>query len=96
MMSWLISSNQVEQVQKIKILLKGIFSMLEKSKKLLSWITGLSNVVFLNVDGMRHLRGREDMIPIVDYFSIDSLRYLPEDKEPYVLPIHCEQVLLSI
>ena len=29
-------------------------------------------------------------------FSIDSLRYLPKDKEPYVLPIHCEQVLLSI
>jgi len=42
--------------------------MLEKSKKLLSWIIGLSNVVFLNVDGMRHLRGCEDMIPIVDYF----------------------------
>lgn len=25
-------------------------------------------------------------------FSIDSSRFLPEDKEPYVLPIHCEQV----
>ena len=27
-------------------------------------------------------------------FSIDSLRYLPEDKEPYVLPIHCEKTVL--
>ena len=27
-------------------------------------------------------------------FSIDSLRYLPEDKDPYVLPIHCEEVVL--
>jgi hypothetical protein len=27
-------------------------------------------------------------------FSIDSSRFLPEDKEPYVLPIHCEQVFL--
>ena len=63
--SWLISSNQLEEVQKIKILLKGIFSMLEKSKKLLSGITGLSNVVFLNVYGMRNLRGREDMIPTI-------------------------------
>ena len=68
MVSWLISMNQVEQVQKIKALLKGIFSVLEKSKKLLSWITGLSNVVFLNIDGMRNLRGHEDMIPTVDYF----------------------------
>jgi hypothetical protein len=25
-------------------------------------------------------------------FSIDSSRFLPEDKEPYVLPIHCERV----
>ena len=25
-------------------------------------------------------------------FSIDSLRFLLEDKDPYVLPIHCEQV----
>jgi len=25
-------------------------------------------------------------------FSIDSSKYLPLDKEPYVLPIHCEQV----
>jgi hypothetical protein len=60
--SWLISNNQVEQVQKIKILLKGIFNMLEKSKKLLSWIIDHSNVVFLNVDGMKHLRGHKDMI----------------------------------
>ena len=29
-------------------------------------------------------------------FSIDSLGYLPEEKDPYVLPIHYEQVLLSI
>ena len=65
---WLISSNQVEQVQKIKTLLKGVFNMLEKYKKLLSWITALSNVGFLNVNGMKHLRGQEDMIPIVDYF----------------------------
>ena len=27
-------------------------------------------------------------------FSIDSSRLLLEDKEPYVLPIHCEQVFL--
>jgi hypothetical protein len=66
--SWLISSNPVEQAQKIRILLKGIYNMLEKSKKLLSWITALLNVVFLSVDGMKHLRGREDMIPIVDCF----------------------------
>jgi hypothetical protein len=26
--------------------------------------------------------------------SIDSLRFLPKDKEPYILPIHCEQVFL--
>ena len=26
------------------------------------------------------------------FFSIYSLRFLPEDKEPYVLLIHCEQV----
>ena len=25
-------------------------------------------------------------------FSIDSSKYLPQDEEPYVLPIHCEQV----
>ena len=25
-------------------------------------------------------------------FSIDSSRFLPEDKEPYVLPIHCEKI----
>jgi hypothetical protein len=42
--------------------------MLEKSKKLLSWITALLNVVFLIVDGMKHLRGHKDMIPIVDCF----------------------------
>ena len=29
-------------------------------------------------------------------FSIDSSRLLPEDKEPYVLPIHCEQVFLKL
>ena len=28
-------------------------------------------------------------------FSIDSSKYLLEDKEPYVLPIHCEQVFFS-
>ena len=66
--SCLISSNQVEQVQKIKTLLKGMFNMLEKYKKLLSWITALSNVVFLNVNGMNHLRGREYIIPMVDQF----------------------------
>jgi len=27
-------------------------------------------------------------------FSIYSSRFLAEDKEPYVLPIHCEQVFL--
>lgn len=32
--------------------------MLGKSKKLLSWINDLSNVVFLSVDGLKHLRGR--------------------------------------
>lgn len=42
--------------------------MLEKSKKLLSWIIALLNVEFLSVDGMKHLRGHEDMIPIVDFF----------------------------
>lgn len=30
--------------------------MLGKPNKLLSWITALSNVVFLSVDGMKHLR----------------------------------------
>ena len=40
----------------------------DKSKKLLSWIIGLSNVVFLYIDGMRHLRGCKDMIPTMDYF----------------------------
>ena len=29
-------------------------------------------------------------------FSIDSSRLLPEDKEPYFLPIHCEQVFLKL
>jgi len=28
-------------------------------------------------------------------FSIDSSKYLLEDKDPYVLPIHCEQVFFS-
>ena len=68
MASWLISSNLVEQAQKIRILLKGIYNMFGKYKKLLSWITALLNVVFSSVDGMNHLIGHEDMIPIVDYF----------------------------
>jgi hypothetical protein len=42
--------------------------MFGKYKKLLSWIITLLNVVFLSVDGMKHLRGHEDMIPIVDCF----------------------------
>jgi len=42
--------------------------MLGKYKKLLSWIIALLSVVFLSVDGMKHLRGHEDMTPIVDYF----------------------------
>jgi hypothetical protein len=42
--------------------------MLGKSNKLLSWITSLLDVVFLSVYGMTHLRGHEDMIPIVDCF----------------------------
>ena len=28
------------------------------------------------------------------FFSIESSRFLPKDKEPYVLPIHCEQVFI--
>jgi hypothetical protein len=59
---WLISSNPVKQAQKIRILLKEIYNMLEESKKLFSWITALLNVVFLSVDGMNNLRGHEDMI----------------------------------
>lgn len=43
-------------------------NMLGKYKKSLRWITALLNVVFLSLDGMKHLRGHEDMIPIVDYF----------------------------
>jgi hypothetical protein len=66
--SSLISINPIKQAQKIRILLKGIYNMLEKSKKLLSWITVFLNVVFLSVDGMKHLRGNEGMIPIVDCF----------------------------
>jgi hypothetical protein len=54
--SWLISSNTVEKAQKIIILLKGIYNMLGKSKKLLSWITILLNVVLFSVDGMKQLR----------------------------------------
>jgi uncharacterized protein YhhL (DUF1145 family) len=57
--SWLTSSNPVDQAQKIRILLKGIYNMLGKYKKLLSWITALLNVVFLSVDGMKHLRGHK-------------------------------------
>ena len=66
--SWLISRNPDEQAQNIRILLNGIYNMLGKSNKWLSWITTLSNVVFLSVDDMKHLRGCEDMIPIVDCF----------------------------
>jgi hypothetical protein len=66
--SWFISSNPVEQAQNIRILLKGIYNMLGKYKKLLSWITSLLNVVFSSVDGMKHLIGHDDMIPIVDCF----------------------------
>jgi hypothetical protein len=66
--SWLTSSNPVDQSQKIRILLKEIYNMLEKYKKLLSWITALLNVVFLSVDGTKHLRGHKDMVPIVDCF----------------------------
>jgi hypothetical protein len=36
--------------------------------KFLIWINALLNVVFLSVDGMKHLRGHEDMIDIVDCF----------------------------
>ena len=68
MASWFISRNPIEQAQKIRILLKGIYNMLGKYKKLLSWITALLNVVFSSVDGMKHLIGHEDMIPIVDCF----------------------------
>ena len=68
MASWLISSNPVKKDQKIRILLKGIYNMLGKSKKLLIWITTPLNAVFLSVYGMNHLRGNEDMIPIVDCF----------------------------
>jgi hypothetical protein len=63
--------------------------MLEKSKKLLSWITALLNVVFLSAFERTQ---RHDTLS--GLFSIDSSRFLPEDKEPYVLPIHCEQVFL--
>jgi hypothetical protein len=66
--SCFISSNPFEQDQKIRILLKGIYNMLEKYKKLLSWIIALLNVVFLSVDGMKNLRGHEGMIPILDFF----------------------------
>jgi hypothetical protein len=66
--SWLISRDPVEQAQNLRILLKGIYNMLEKSKKLSSWITTLLDVIFLSVNCMKHLRGNEDMIPIVDFF----------------------------
>jgi hypothetical protein len=66
--SWLNSSNPFNQGQKIRMILKEIYNMLGKYKKLLSWITTLLNVVFLSVDGMKHLRGNKDMIPIVDCF----------------------------
>ena len=68
MASWLNSINPIDQAQKIRILLKGVYNMLGKYKKLLSCITALLNIVFLSVDGMNHLRGHEDMIPIVDCF----------------------------
>ena len=66
--SWLISRNPVEKAQKIRILWKGIYNMLGKNKNLLSLITTLLNVVFSSVDGMKHLIGHEDMIPIMDCF----------------------------
>ena len=68
MASWFISNNPVEQAEKIRILLKGIYNMLGKSKQLLSWITDLLNVVVLSADGMNHLRAHKDMIPIEDCF----------------------------
>ena len=66
--SWLISSNLVEKSRKIRILFNGICNMLGKSNKLFSWVASLLNVVFLSVDGMKHLIGHEDMIPSVDIF----------------------------
>ena len=68
MASWLTSSNPVDQAQKIRILLKENYNILGKYSKLLSWITTLLNVVFLSVDGMKHLKGHEDMISIADCF----------------------------
>jgi hypothetical protein len=41
---------------KDKNILKENYNMLGKYKKLLSWIITLLNVVFLSVDGMKHLR----------------------------------------
>jgi len=67
--SWLISRNPVNQAQKIRIILKGIYNMLGNSNKLLRWITALLNVVFISVNGMKHLRGHRDIILIIDYFS---------------------------
>ena len=68
MESWLNSRNPIDQAQNIRILLKGIHNMLGKYKKLLSWIITPLNILFLSVDGMKHLRGHKDMIPIMDCF----------------------------
>ena len=31
------------------------------------------------------------VIPI-GYYAIDSTQYLPQEKEPYILPQHCSQI----
>jgi len=64
--SWLNSRNLVDQAQRIRIVLKGINNMLGKYKKLICWTISLLNV--LSADGMKHLRGHEDKIPIMDCF----------------------------
>ena len=53
---------------KYKNIVEGNLQYVGKIQKILSWITALSNVAFLNVNGMKHLRGQEDMKPIVDCF----------------------------
>ena len=93
MSSWLTSSNPVDKAQEIRILLKEIYNMLGKYKKVLSCITIVLNVVFVSiwyesfVSTQRHDTHSR-------LFSIYSSRFLPEDKEPYLLPIHCEQVFI--